>query len=104
MRTSLSMITLVVLQILMITMTVLHRNRESRPTTGAVPTPCAIMFQTEADPMATMTVGSRTNIPRIRKGMMHIEAMVHGAEVHPSESIPPVGGMTMALQPQQTTN
>ena len=85
-------------------MTVVHRNRESRSETGAVHMPYKIMSQIDADPMETMTIGGRTNIPRIWKGMTLIEAIVEGDKVHPPENIHPVDGKTMALPPLLTTS
>ena len=98
MRKFLSTITLGVSQILIILMTVLNHNREIRPKTGAVHMSHEIMSQIEADPMEIMTIGGRTNIPRIWRGMTPIEAVVEGAEVHPPENIHPVDSKTMALQ------
>ena len=116
MHMSQATITLGVLQILMITMTVLQRNHVGRPPTEAVPgvsstilsnaMPRTIAILIEADLIATMKEGIDISATLIQRGMnkMPIEVIFHRAGAHLVGSIPPVGGMTTTVQPRLITN
>ena len=97
MRAFLSMTTLGVPHLVLNLMTVLHRDRESLPVTGAVQMTCAIISQSKDTLMETTMVGGRTAIPQIRRGTTPTEAVMEGAEVQPTENIRPVDGKTMVL-------
>ena len=109
--------TLGVLQISMITMTVLQRKHAGHPLIEAVPgvsntmlsgaMPRRIATLIEADPMAIKKIGistSATLIPRGTNRMTIKQMILPIAETHLSEGIPPFGGMTMTVRPLLITN